>query len=844
MIDFKRMKREITQEKVIDPRLLFERLPKPAHVNDLYQSQADVLEEWFSNRNQVSEAVVKLHTGGGKTLVGLLMALSSAAELQMGSLYLVDNKQLASQVVDEANAIGINACLYNGRKSISSSFLKGESILVGAYQSLFNGLTSFGLLGRSTFVDVGTIIFDDAHACFSVIRDAFTVTIDADEDEALFKKICSPFRKDFEKADRGTTFNDFMAGVGSTGSEAMEVPFWAWLEHVDETAKMLSEAAKKINRSDDKTSESLKFSWPLIKDELRYCRAIITPRQLSITPYLPLVDKFPSYTKASRKIYMSATFSDDSEIIRSFEPVNDVVPRTYTSDTLAGVGRRLILPARGDVLDDAKLFSLLEENAAAKKGSVIIAPSEKAAQKWIKNGAVLTDKSSIEEMVRFLKAGSIDKPIVFVNRYNGIDLPNDACRLLVIDGMPQGITPYDKIMSINLQDSCLIAHELAHSIEQGVGRGTRGSGDFCAVVLYGDDLCNWIDTPKNAKLFTLPTQAQFACGAKIMDNIDGPDEFIDTLKLGIAGDPDFSSFLSDYTAQYLTKSSACTDDGLSSFAQVERRAFRLWRSMGSAKAIDTIKKYISCEDNDSGLRSYLMQMGAQILHAEGEFDISYRMYRSAYAINRSLVKPRSFLKVAEPSIQASKVLDQVKRFLIDGKGIEEFDRKTIGMESKNYKEFELSVEWLGTALGFESKRFDNNGKGSDVLWRCFEDGFGIIFEAKSGKKEDNPFDKSEHGQLHVAEKWFKSTFPESECAIVSLHHNAIAYDNASAESTRVITIDAMREVRNAARDLWMEVAGSALTDAERLAECERLLDELGLRRTGLLERYSQFFESV
>lgn len=239
-----------------------------------------------------------------------------------------------------------------------------------------------------------------------------------------------------------------------------------------------------------------------------------------------------------------------------------------------------------------------------------------------------------------------------------------------------------------------------------------------------------------------------------------------------------------------------------------------------------------------------MQMGAQILHAEGEFDISYRMYRSAYAINRSLVKPRSFLKVAEPSIQASKVLDQVKRFLIDGKGIEEFDRKTIGMESKNYKEFELSVEWLGTALGFESKRFDNNGKGSDVLWRCFEDGFGIIFEAKSGKKEDNPFDKSEHGQLLVAEKWFKSTFPESECAIVSLHHNAIAYDNASAESTRVITIDAMREVRNAARDLWMEVAGSALTDAERLAECERLLDELGLRRTGLLERYSQFFESV
>jgi replicative superfamily II helicase len=44
--------------------------------NDLYTSQADVLKTWFNDRN-ARDVIIKLHTGGGKTLVGLLMAQST-----------------------------------------------------------------------------------------------------------------------------------------------------------------------------------------------------------------------------------------------------------------------------------------------------------------------------------------------------------------------------------------------------------------------------------------------------------------------------------------------------------------------------------------------------------------------------------------------------------------------------------------------------------------------------------------------------------------------------------------------------------------------------------------------
>ncbi len=69
-----------------DPIRLFDEAPKPPGINDLYKSQAEVLDLWY--RNQRRDTVVKLHTGGGKTLVGLLMAKSMLVKSQKPVLYL------------------------------------------------------------------------------------------------------------------------------------------------------------------------------------------------------------------------------------------------------------------------------------------------------------------------------------------------------------------------------------------------------------------------------------------------------------------------------------------------------------------------------------------------------------------------------------------------------------------------------------------------------------------------------------------------------------------------------------------------------------------------------------
>jgi len=74
---------------LIDPRDIFNALPaKPADMNFLRGPQDQVLEKWFQRRT-TRDLVIKLNTGGGKTVVGLLIAQSSLAE-QVGPVtYLV-----------------------------------------------------------------------------------------------------------------------------------------------------------------------------------------------------------------------------------------------------------------------------------------------------------------------------------------------------------------------------------------------------------------------------------------------------------------------------------------------------------------------------------------------------------------------------------------------------------------------------------------------------------------------------------------------------------------------------------------------------------------------------------
>ena len=73
MVKFDKLldEREITIP--IDPIEIFNNLDKEIGKEYLRKSQESVLKEWYRKHQTQKDTIIKLHTGQGKTLIGLLI---------------------------------------------------------------------------------------------------------------------------------------------------------------------------------------------------------------------------------------------------------------------------------------------------------------------------------------------------------------------------------------------------------------------------------------------------------------------------------------------------------------------------------------------------------------------------------------------------------------------------------------------------------------------------------------------------------------------------------------------------------------------------------------------------
>ncbi|WP_029508591.1 helicase C-terminal domain-containing protein [Leuconostoc fallax] len=83
-------------------------------------------------------------------------------------------------------------------------------------------------------------------------------------------------------------------------------------------------------------------------------------------------------------------------------------------------------------------------------------------------------------------------PLVLVNRYDGIDLPDDRCRILIIDGLPRAQTLYDKYIDKITKNSTEYKIRITQKIEQAMGRSVRADTDYSVILLIGSDLIKFI----------------------------------------------------------------------------------------------------------------------------------------------------------------------------------------------------------------------------------------------------------------------------------------------------------------------------------------------------------------
>lgn len=829
-LDLNKLRDAKKQSKVIDPVEIFRRLPKEANIKDLYGSQTEVLNAWFADREK-PDHIVKLHTGGGKTLVGLLLAQSIINETGEPVVFICPNNHLVAQTLKKAAEYNIPAVGYE--KPFPDDFVNGKAVMVCNYSHLFNGMSRFGTKGKD-ITSFGGVIVDDAHVGSGILRDQFSIKVTRDDDAEGYATLSSMFRLAFKEAGQIGTFDDVVGGVDYS---VLEVPYWAWFEKLDEVQGLL----RNLKKND--------LPWPLLRDSLKYCHCFIDRKSVVVTPIFPLVDLIPSFATCKRRIFMSATIPDDSEIIRTFDATSESLVKALSSKSLAGVSERMILAPEllgfkiADVPDAVRKIC---ENVAKKKNlsTVILVPSGKAAGAWTSVAEYPSMPEAVEKKVTELVDRTSNGPIVLANRYDGIDLPNDACRLLVISGLPRAVGEYDLHRANVFAGAASLSRAIAQKIEQGMGRAARGPGDHCVIIVMGKDLVSWLGKEANLRFLTTSTYSQLEMGIEISKNISDSKDFMNTMDRSFKREKEWVRYHAETLAD-LTYNIAVKKEEIDR-AAAERQALQLWRDGYHEQAIAKLTKQCDAQGIDSAERGWLLQFAARIALDWGKKDHALQLQQRAFADNKNLCRPKidaPNIQVVLPGSQAQAMAQQLKPFRFKRGYLAEFE-ETVALLVPNASaaQFEQAMADLGTMLGFETSRPEKSyGRGPDLLWLISKD-VGLIIEAKSRKNPTNALTKAQHGQLLVSENWFKETYPKMTGVRVAIHPSVTATKNAVPTGTKALTLTKLDELIGEARTIVTALSESGHPDAELPDYCEGLLKQSNLKPDRLVKHYLIDFE--
>ncbi len=748
-----------------DPRKIFTTLRRDPRFKRPHDEQSDVLDAWHERRS-VKDLTIKMNTGGGKTVVGLLCLQSSLNENVKPAVYVAPDPFLVKQVLSEAGSLGIAATSDEN----SPDFLAGRSILVINVHKLFNARSVFGVGERK--IPIGCIVIDDAHACLSLVHEQFSMKSKAGN--PVYDGLLQLFEEDL-KNQSATGLLDVQAYDPSI---VMTVPFWAWQAKQQQVTELLH-----ANRE----SNDLQWSWPLLRECIPLCTCLFGGGHLEIAPRFVPIDRIPSFASAQRRIYMTATLADDSILVSHFQADSEQVGRPIRPKGGGDIGDRMIL-APQEINPDYSQEEIrgLVAGIAKQRNVVVIVPSRKRSEFWTKAAQQVLDKDTIQAGVERLKHGHVGLTVL-INKYDGIDLPGKACELLVIDGLPEAYGLGERAEMLMLDGTNRQLIRQVQRIEQGMGRGVRSSDDYCVVLLLGGRLTQRLHQPEAEAMFSSATRAQINLGKNVASQVRGKElaELMPILDLCLNQDANWVS--ADRNA--VINAPPVVDGNLDANQVSLRAAFDAARINRFDLAAEKAQAAVNAA-KEPHVKGYLKQQLAEYVGFQDPAK-AQELQLSALSLNARLLRPLAgvtYQRLNAPAAgQATAAVGFMTRFLegndliIWVNGL--LDDLDWGEEGS--KRFEAAMKDLGAFLGFGSERpEDKIGRGPDNLWAMGGLNY-LVIECKSGATKAEKVSKHDTNQLNGSIVWFEEKYDKSCVKTPILVHPKTVFEHAASPDPHI-----------------------------------------------------------
>lgn len=798
----------------IDPLDLFNRLTLRGRIENIWDTQADALRQWHPEQRTSNDIVVQMNTGGGKTLVGLLMAQSLVNETRGRVLYVCANNQLIEQTESRATDIGlVPATRYKQAWKHQEAFAAGDTFCLTNYATVFNGHST---IAKDAPIDA--VIFDDAHVAESLIRNCFTLTVPIKHD--AYSRIMHILQKHFARSPQASQFDDALKGAFT---QVVYVPMFEVWSHANAIRRLLIDAGV----ADD---DRMTYPWQHLRNKLSACCILLNGRAIEIAPPVLPLASLPYFSQTCRRVYLTATLPSRASFIRSFGVAE---PTLIEPSGKSGEAQRLFVFVPGES-DEEQRDAACELVAAHK--ACVISPSKHKASQWVPPAELFDEDTSDAELDRFRMAKG-PRLLAFIARYDGFDLPGKACRLLILDRLPRGESLLELFLDEGVQVETIRISYTATRIVQAIGRIFRSNTDHGVVLLTGTDLQTWLRTPKwRAYLpHLLQQQLQFALDLERLVT-DEEETWEGLISAILDGDREWDATYTDSIDHYEVLSSKRDADWYVELLPAEQAAYQsLWAGQYRHAAVQyeqLVERAMRCEPR---LAAWYRHWYAHCLLCADDRGRSLAEFVAASNIRSELGRPTEKLSGAFAPPAARDVTDQAAKIR------ERYEKRrakllatleSIGKRlvyGDDTAPAEEAVRELGEALGLDATRPDDKsrGLGPDVLWCGFNDLPPRGFELKTNKRTGTVYQKKEDiGQCHDHEQWMRTHYGDgSHLSIVGRYLPVSGKANPSA-TLRVVPVEALQGLLERTKQMFDAIESAPAGDLT--GEIQKWLNFYGL----------------
>lgn len=831
-----------TNKCPLEPRDIFMALPlKDKNYGYPRDVQTEVWKQWFEKRNE-KNIIVKMNTGSGKTVVGLIILQSCLNEGKGPAVYIVPDNFLVQQVCHEAEKIGIKVVKDTSENKGEDDyfFKENKAILVTNIYKLVNGKSVFGLRSDNN-IKIGSIVIDDVHACLDIIEQQHTILIKPELE--LYGDIIKSFSK-YQEVRDNQNFHD-ITEINDPRLSYL-VPFWVW-------QKENSNIYNKINNSKFSKESFVLFNLPLMKDNWKTVNCVVSARGIEMTLKGIPINKITNFEQAQRRIFMSATLADDSVFVSAIGLKANDIFNSITPEKADDIGERLIVFPQylNPTITDIEIKQTIS-NVAKEYNVVVIVPSFDRASFWsdVNPSQILSSKeNNIESGIASLKKNNLVGLTILVNKYDGIDLPDAACRILVIDGLPTMRSEYDIVIQGMNPNDRRLCREQIQKIEQGMGRGVRSNNDYCSVVLMGVKLSNAIFNQHGADFFSSATLTQLNFSKQIWEELMRNNEkpTIDNIfllnKYVLNRDPSWISASKSVLSDIVYNKSG----NLDSLVLAMRNAFEQECLDNYKEAADIIQREIN-NIEDSKAKGLLMQYMAEYtnFYDPGK---AQELLLSARKINSSVLKPINGIQFSKLDYSANSqginVINYMTENNLSGNNYIIYVKNILSdltFSGDSADKFEYAFKEIFTIIGISSSRPENEfgGKAPDNLLALGKSEYAII-ECKNRTTTD-VISKRDCGQLLQSVQWFKNKYKEDQIKYypIMIHNSSTFGSDASpSEDMRIMTPQLLHDLSKSIENFSQLVVQPNVIG--NVQEIGKGLTGLKLDSNQIIKTYTQSF---